>query len=266
LLGVEGAVWRSGRPLPFEGQAADVHGNLDTLARGTPLEAPWKDQAARQLDAMTVEEWLVADAGPRGIEYGRGLVRAILAVEAQRFYEHGGVDFVRVAGAGVNNILAGRIEQGGSTLTQQLARMAFLTPDKAYRRKMQEMVLATRLERSFTKDAILELYLNKAYFGNGLYGVEAASLGYFGKHAADLDVAEAALVAGLVKSPSNYAPTTNAERAIARRNPFIDPLSFVQLELLRRLRAPGGDPDDPELVRASLLAINGIAGGLRNTG
>src|SRR5688572_10793931 len=146
------------------------------------------------------------------------LIRAIVAVEDQRFYDHGGFDVVRVVGAGVNNLREGRIEQGGSTITQQLARMAFLTPDRAYRRKLQEVVLATRLEDSFNKDEILELYLNKAYFGDGLYGVEAASLGYFGKRASHLTIAEAALIAGLVKSPSSYAPTVNPDRALARRN------------------------------------------------
>ena len=146
------------------------------------------------------------------------LVAAILAVEDQRFYKHGGVDVIRVAGAGVNNLRAGRIEQGGSTITQQLARLAFLNPDRAYRRKVQEMVLATRLEQTFSKDEILEMYLNKAYFGDGLYGAEAAALGYFGRHASELTVAQAALIAGLVKAPSNYAPTVNPERAMARRN------------------------------------------------
>src|SRR4029077_17184380 len=106
--------------------------------------------------------------------------------------------------------------------TQQLARLSFLTPDKTIRRKLQELVLAGRLERTFTKDQILELYLNKAYFGDGLYGVEAASLGYFGKHASELDVAEAALIAGLVKSPSTYAPTVNVARALARRTTVLD--------------------------------------------
>ena len=146
------------------------------------------------------------------------LVRAIVSVEDQRFFNHGGFDVVRVLGAGVNNFREGRIEQGGSTITQQLARMAFLTPDKAYRRKLQEVVLATRLEDTFSKDEILELYLNKAYFGDGLYGVEAASLGYFGKRASDLSISEAAVIAGLLKSPSTYAPTVNPERALARRN------------------------------------------------
>jgi 1A family penicillin-binding protein len=146
------------------------------------------------------------------------LVRAIIAIEDQRFYEHGGVDIVRVLGAALSNVREGRAAQGGSTLTQQLARQSFLTADKTIRRKLKEVVVAARIENEFPKDDILELYLNKVYFGDGLYGVEAASLGYFGKHAADLELAEAALLAGLVKSPSSYAPTVALERAVARRN------------------------------------------------
>ena len=146
------------------------------------------------------------------------LVRAVVAIEDQRFYEHSGVDIVRVAGAALNNLREGRRAQGGSTLTQQLARQSFLTLDKTIRRKVKEIIVAARLEREFTKDQILELYLNKVYFGDGLYGAEAASLGYFGKHANELDVAESALLAGLVKSPSTYAPTVSRDRAIARRN------------------------------------------------
>ena len=146
------------------------------------------------------------------------LIRAFLAVEDRRFFSHGGFDLIRVAGAGWNNMLSWRAEQGGSTITQQLARLAFLTPERTLRRKLQEVVVARRLEQAFSKDQILELYLNKAYFGDGLYGVEAAALGYFGRHAADLDVAEAALIAGLVKSPSAYAPTVSPDRALQRRN------------------------------------------------
>jgi penicillin-binding protein 1A len=150
------------------------------------------------------------------------LISALLAIEDQRFYEHGAVDLVRVAGAAVSNLREGRRAQGGSTLTQQLARQSFLTPDKTLRRKVKEIVVAARLEREFSKNDILQLYLNKVYFGDGLYGVEAASLGYFGAHAADLDVAQAALLAGLVKSPSAYAPTVSLERATARRNLVLD--------------------------------------------
>jgi penicillin-binding protein 2D len=146
------------------------------------------------------------------------LIKAIIAVEDQRFYEHNGVDIVRVAGAAVSNLRQRRAAQGGSTLTQQLARQGFLTPEKTYTRKMKEIVLAKRLEREFTKDEILEMYMNKVYFGAGLYGAQAASLGYFGKTASELDVAEAALLAGLLQSPSAYSPTTDLKRAIARRN------------------------------------------------
>ena len=146
------------------------------------------------------------------------LINAILAIEDQRFYDHNGIDVVRVAGAALSNLQEGRLAQGGSTITQQLARQSFLTPEKTYRRKFTEMVVAARLEGQFTKDQILELYLNKVYFGDGLYGVEAASMGYFGKPASAVSVAEAALLAGLVKSPSSYAPTVSLEKATARRN------------------------------------------------
>jgi penicillin-binding protein 1A len=148
----------------------------------------------------------------------RNLVHAILAIEDQRFYDHSGIDIFRVAGAALNNVVEGRLAQGGSTLTQQLARQSFLTPDKTLRRKVTEIFVAARLERQFTKDEILGMYLNKVYFGDGLYGVEAASLGYFGKHASEVSVAEAALLAGLVKAPSSYAPTVSVDRAKARRN------------------------------------------------
>jgi penicillin-binding protein 1A len=148
----------------------------------------------------------------------RKLVQAILAIEDQRFYDHAGVDVVRIAGAAVNNLLEGRLAQGGSTITQQLARQSFLTPDKTIRRKLTEVLVAARLEQQFTKDEILSLYLNKVYFGDGLYGVEAAALGYFNKHAADVSLEEAALLAGLVKAPSTYAPTVSLERAKIRRN------------------------------------------------
>ena len=146
------------------------------------------------------------------------LLHAIVAIEDQRFYEHHGFDAVRIASAAVANLRHLRAVQGGSTITQQLARQSFLTPDKTIRRKLQELILAAQIEQLFTKPQILEMYLNKVYFGDGLYGIEAASRGYFGKHASDLSIAEAALLAGLVKSPSSYAPTVSLSRAIARRN------------------------------------------------
>ncbi|MDQ3487941.1 MAG: PBP1A family penicillin-binding protein [Acidobacteriota bacterium] len=145
-------------------------------------------------------------------------IKAVLSIEDQRFYEHTGVDAIRVAAAVLRNVQAGRRAEGGSTITQQLARQSFLNRDKTYRRKLKEVILAAHLEGVYDKNEILHLYLNKVYFGDGLYGVEAASRGYFGKPAAELEVAEAALLAGLIQSPSSYAPTVNLDRAIARRN------------------------------------------------
>ena len=146
------------------------------------------------------------------------LIQAILSVEDQRFYDHHGFDLVRIVKAALTNLRHGRVVQGGSTITQQLARQSFLTQEKTIRRKLQELILAARIEREYSKDQILELYLNKVYFGDGLYGAEAASRGYFGRHASEVGVSEAALLAGLVKSPSTYAPTVNPSRAKARRN------------------------------------------------
>ena len=146
------------------------------------------------------------------------LIKAIVSVEDQRFYEHQGVDTIRIVGSALQNLREGRRAQGGSTLTQQLARQAFLTLDKSYRRKLKEVIVAAELEAEYSKDEILELYLNKMYFGDGLHGVEAAALGFFGRHASDVTLAQAALLAGLVKSPSTWAPTVNLDRAIARRN------------------------------------------------
>ena len=146
------------------------------------------------------------------------LIKAVVSVEDQRFYDHSGVDFIRVGAAAIRNLQEGRRAEGGSTITQQLARQTFLSRDKTYRRKLKEVILAAHIEREYSKKEILEIYLNKVYLGDGFYGVEAASLGYFGKHASALTVEESALLAGLIQSPSTYAPTVNPDRAIARRN------------------------------------------------
>ena len=146
------------------------------------------------------------------------MVDAIIAVEDRRFYRHFGVDPVRIFGAAFRNLRAGRIVEGGSTITQQLARAAQLSPVRTYERKIREILVAARLEERYTKRQILEEYLNTVYFGEGYYGVEAASRGYFGKGAADLDPAEAALLAALVRSPSYDAPCVSRVRATKRRN------------------------------------------------
>src|SRR5207244_12729921 len=104
----------------------------------------------------------------------RHLIAAVLSIEDQRFYNHGGLDLVRIAGAAINNLRQARLAEGGSTITQQLVRHSFLSSERSWRRKTKEALLAVRLEHEFSKDQILEFYLNKVYFGRGLYGVEAA--------------------------------------------------------------------------------------------
>ncbi|CAM9879940.1 unnamed protein product, partial [Discosporangium mesarthrocarpum] len=144
------------------------------------------------------------------------LAHAVMAIEDRRFYEHGGVDPRGILRAVVTNVRAGRFAQGGSTLTQQLAKNLFLTPERSLERKLKELVLALRLESRFSKDEILTIYLNRVYLGAGSYGVEAASQRYFGHSARTLDVYEAALLAGLLKAPSRYNPRSDLAAAHAR--------------------------------------------------
>ncbi|WP_234682320.1 transglycosylase domain-containing protein [Bradyrhizobium monzae] len=144
------------------------------------------------------------------------LPKAFIAIEDRRFYSHFGIDPVGILRALVTNVLHRGVSQGGSTLTQQLAKNLFLTQERTMARKLQEAELAIWLERKHSKNEILELYLNRVYFGSGAYGVEAAAQKYFGKPAKNVTVAEAAMLAGLVKSPSRLAPNRNPEGAEAR--------------------------------------------------
>ena len=146
------------------------------------------------------------------------LVSALIAIEDRRFYRHRGIDFIRIGGAVLADLRTGRLAQGGSTITQQLARTSLLSRERTFRRKLAEVITAVRIERAYAKDDILELYLNKVYFGDGFHGVEAAALGYFGKHASDVTLAEAALLAGLIQAPGRYSPTRYPARALERRN------------------------------------------------
>jgi 1A family penicillin-binding protein len=147
---------------------------------------------------------------------------AFIAVEDIRFYRHHGFDIKRLFGALFQNIKQGRYAEGASTITQQVVRNAFLTQKKTIHRKLQEIYLAYRLERLYSKDQILQMYLNLIYFGKGTYGIEAASRLYFGKSAKDLTVAEAALLAGIPKSPSKYSPFNNMEESLKRKDLVIN--------------------------------------------
>jgi len=142
---------------------------------------------------------------------------AFIAVEDERFRSHFGIDLVRIIGAIIVDIRTGKFAHGASTITQQLIRNVYLSPEKSITRKVKEIILALRMEYQFTKDEILEMYLNTVFFGENFYGIETASKEYFGTSAQDLDVAQAALLAGLLKAPNYYSPLRNMERAVFRQ-------------------------------------------------
>jgi len=184
-------------------------------------------------------------------------IKAIIAAEDAQFFEHKGINYESILRAALINLLSGEIKQGGSTITQQITKSLLLTPEKSYARKIKEAILARRIETSLTKNDILTLYINQIYFGQGAYGVEAAARSYFGKSAAALTLAEAALLAGLPKAPSYYAPLRYLERARQRQSYVLErmleqryitaaekqaaekePLDFKQLENINATRSP----------------------------
>lgn len=150
------------------------------------------------------------------------LVQAIIAVEDARFYSHDGYDINSIARAFFVNVESGEIEEGGSTITQQLAKNLFLTQEQSFTRKAEELLLAINIEKSFSKRKILELYLNTIYFGSNFYGISAAAEGYFGKTPQELTVAESAMLAGLPNAPSLYSPYVNFMLAKKRQLVVID--------------------------------------------
>lgn len=144
------------------------------------------------------------------------LQNAVIATEDTRFFKHWGISLRDTLRASITNLLYRRVVQGGSSITQQLARVLFLNREKTFDRKIKEALLALQIENKYTKEEILEMYLNQIYFGHGAYGVESASQTYFSKHAADLNLAECALLAGLIRSPENYSPLNHPEAAKER--------------------------------------------------
>jgi 1A family penicillin-binding protein len=145
------------------------------------------------------------------------MIDAVLAIEDRRFYRHWGLDVVRIAGAAFRNLQKGRTAQGGSTITQQLARNLFLTHEQTFDRKLKEQILALRIEQAYSKDEILELYLNQIYFGDGAYGVQSAARRFLGKDIDEVTLADAALLAGLPRNPRDYSPRRHPENALKRR-------------------------------------------------
>lgn len=142
--------------------------------------------------------------------------KAIVATEDRRFYDHGALDLVSVTRALVTNYMAGQTLEGGSTIAQQTVKNIFLSHDRTLSRKIEELALAVRLEKNYTKDEILELYLNTIYFGHGAYGIKDAARIYFGKDVKDLNVSQCAMLAGLPQAPSVYDPITHPEEGIRR--------------------------------------------------
>src|SRR3954469_12808321 len=170
------------------------------------------------------------------------LPKAFLAIEDRRFYSHYGIDPVGVARALTANVMRRGVSQGGSTITQQLAKNLFLTQERTIWRKLQEAILAVWLERKFSKDEILDLYLNRVYFGSGAYGVEAAAQRYFGKPARSVTLSEAALLAGLVKSPSRLAPNRNPEGAEKRAQIVLAAMADMDFITGKQAQAAIGTP------------------------
>jgi penicillin-binding protein 1A len=170
------------------------------------------------------------------------LPKAFIAIEDRRFYSHYGVDPLGILRAAVTNILHRGVSQGGSTLTQQLAKNLFLTQERTLQRKLQEVELALWLERKHSKAEILELYLNRVYFGSGAYGVEAAAQRYFGKSAKNVTIAEAAMLAGLVKSPTRLAPNRNPEGAEKRAQTVLTAMADAKFITEEQAQASIGHP------------------------
>jgi penicillin-binding protein 1A len=170
------------------------------------------------------------------------LIRALVATEDARFYSHRGLDYRGIARALYRNVRSGKILEGGSTLTQQLAKVLFLTPERSYLRKIKEMALALKIEQRYTKQEVLTLYLNQIYFGSGAYGVEAAAQTYFGKQVKDLTLAECALLAGIPRSPKYYSPFKSRESALGRRAHVLNRLvatgSVTEAQALEASRIP----------------------------
>src|SRR3954452_22289627 len=149
-------------------------------------------------------------------------IAAVLAREDARFYDHKGIDWRGILRALVRDITSGSAKEGASSITQQLARNSLPLGGRTLSRKILEAMVALRIERQFTKQQILELYVNRIYFGNGCYGIETASQAYFGKSASKLNLPEAALLAGLIRSPNRYSPLKNPEGARIQRNVVLD--------------------------------------------
>ncbi|MCR9072296.1 MAG: PBP1A family penicillin-binding protein [Alphaproteobacteria bacterium] len=233
LAGFWGAILLGGFLAWHAYQLPDIH-DLDRYTRPGSVSMTAAEGAMfASYGPLHGEPVTVAEMSPH-------LPAAVIAIEDRRFPSHFGIDPIGLARAMWVNLRAGRVVQGGSTLTQQLAKNVFLTHDRSISRKVRELLLALWLERSFSKDEILSIYLNRVYFGAGAYGVDAAARKYFSKTARDLTLGEAALLAGMLKGPSRYSPAANAERARNRTAVVLGALAeigYIDRETARKIAA-----------------------------
>ena len=262
VLGAVGAglvLWWASQDLP----------PLDSLSQYQPSQVSRVYSDDRQVvGQFYVERRLKAQL----TDVPQQLVQAVIAVEDARFFEHPGLDLIGIARAVWTNLRRGGKVEGASTITQQLARSLFLSAERTYGRKIRELILAYKMELILSKEEILELYLNQIYFGQGAYGVVAAAQTYFGKSLPELTLGEAAMLAGLPKSPNNYSPYKNLERARKRQEHVLlrmEEAAFItieqRLDALTKpllLRRPGAEQVAPyfiEHVRQHLVAKYGEA-------
>ena len=169
------------------------------------------------------------------------MINAVIASEDRRFFDHNGIDIIGIARAHWVNLRAGRVIQGGSTITQQLAKIIYLSPERKFKRKFQEIIIAFELERKFNKEQLLTLYLNRVYLGKGNYGIDAAAKYYFGKHGSDLNLFESAILAGMLKAPSRYSPANNPHLAISRARQVLQLMEnekYVKPGVVNHLKPP----------------------------
>jgi penicillin-binding protein 1A len=211
-----------------------VTGIVVYYAARMPSASTWSiPERPPNLKIVAVDGSVLANRGTTGGEalsledMSPYLPQAVIAIEDRRFYSHFGIDPLGLARAIVTNVVSGRTVQGGSTLTQQLAKNLFLSPDRTIERKIQEVLLSFWLEQKYTKDQILAMYLNRVYFGSNAYGVEAASQRYFNKSARDVNLGEAALLAGLLKAPSRLSPARDPQAAEERAQVVLQSMQDV---------------------------------------
>ncbi|HWA29607.1 MAG TPA: transglycosylase domain-containing protein, partial [Rhizomicrobium sp.] len=196
----------------FSRWISDLPDTRGLLAKGPSHDITILDVHGRQIARRGLTHGTMVDVS----NLPAYVPNAFIAIEDRRFRDHFGLDPVGLGRAALENMIAGHVTQGGSTLTQQLAKNLFLTPKRTFGRKMQEALLALYLESRYSKDQILTLYLNRVYFGAGVFGIEAAAERFFGKPASELTLPEAAMLAGSVKAPARYNPLANADASMAR--------------------------------------------------